>query len=367
MKYFDWLGMRGYIFKALPLVYDNSLSYYELLQKLINAVTELYEAVNVTPEFVKSEIERIIQEMYDNGELERIIAEYIDNEVKPLIDGLRNFQGAYERDSSSASVHNLDFYYIDRTYNGEERDGTIEKPFQSVDEAIEKTINVGISAPNFRFVTGGNYTCKYAVFNGVTVHMSKWQATDRPIIHFTSYNNITWYNAHINFKGLDIYVDRIDPSNGQRYIFRGEDCEFHIEDCFMNTRVDVSSGGMNIIGCNLASVSLSNSNCVMQGNNVMNPNVQNCIVCRYNSNLTVIGTIRINASTSGEEYNRGFYVRYNSCLYLATDTLPVINSQISTPVFLYDGSKIILSDDFLDDLVITRGNITTVQTGDQTI
>lgn len=361
MKYFDWLGVRGYIFKALPLVYDNSLSYYELLQKLINAVTELYEAVNVTPDFVQSEIERIIQEMYEGGELEEIIAEYIDNEVHPLIDGLRNYQGAYERDSSTAAVHDLDFYYIDRTYSGETRDGTVEHPFNSVDEAFEKTLNVGIACPNFRFLTGGNYSCKYATFNGVTVHMSIYNSTTTPVIHFTAHNNITWYNAHINFKGLDIIIDDTN------YLFRGENAEFHLENCSFNRRVDMATGGMHIISCNLKSISLSNSTCVMEGNNIFSPDIQNCIVCRYNSNLTVLGTLIVNASTSGEEYNRAFYVRYNSCLYLATDSVPNINSAISTPVYLHDGSKIILPSDFLDDLTINRDGITTVQTTDQTI
>lgn len=35
-----------YMFKVLPLVYDNSLSYYEVINKLINKQNEIIEAIN---------------------------------------------------------------------------------------------------------------------------------------------------------------------------------------------------------------------------------------------------------------------------------------------------------------------------------
>lgn len=358
MRYFDWLNMRGYIFKALPLVYDNSLSYYELLQKLVNAVMELYDAVNVTPEYVTSEVERILQEMYDNGELEELIAEYTN--------GLRNYQGAYERDSSSVAAHNLDFFYIDSTYTGGDSDGSYAKPFVGVNEAFEGTLNRGIACPNFRFITGGAYECKYAVFNGVTIHMSKWNASARPVIHFKGNNNVTWYNSHINFSELDLVVDAIDPDDGRPYLFRGENSELHFSYCSLNTRLDIASGGMNIISCTLKSISMSNSSVVMQGDNILAPNVQNAIVCRYNSELTVIGTITFLASTY-DGNNRAFYVNFNACLNLFTDEVPTINSSYYHQIYLTNGSTLKMPDDFSEDITVAKTGVTTVQTGAQVI
>lgn len=63
--------------KVLPLVYDDSLSYYELLCKVVKHLNDNTDAINVLIEFFNSyaaEIKEVIEEMLEDGELDPIIA-----------------------------------------------------------------------------------------------------------------------------------------------------------------------------------------------------------------------------------------------------------------------------------------------------
>lgn len=286
-----------------------------------------------------------IQELYENGDLADLIAQYIAASVTPTmdqlrddldtltgrVDDLRNAQGAYFRDSSSTEVHNLDFYYIDRTYDGDDSDGTQEKPFVSVDQAIEETFNKGILSPNMRFLSGGNYECNYAVFNAVTWHLSGRLAPTRPVIHFKCHNNVTFYNSHTNFAAFDLIID--DPD----YIFRAENSEIHIGytstsetlragDGFLcNRRLQLASCGAHIANCALESIAATNSQVYLEASNLMTAETHNnAFVLQYDCTSQVDGELTINNSGSSEETKRGIMVTENSKLFL--NTSPTIGS-----------------------------------------
>ena len=79
------LGLRHFHFwcqKVLPLVYDDSLSYYELLCKVVKYINDLIESdkqiINNIDE-LQNEL-KTIQEWIDNfdyGEIEKIISNYL--------------------------------------------------------------------------------------------------------------------------------------------------------------------------------------------------------------------------------------------------------------------------------------------------
>lgn len=274
-----------------------------------------------------------IQELYDNGDLAELIGQYIAAAVTPTTDqlrsdldalsatvsGLHNAEGAYFRDSSSAEAHNLDFYYIDRTYDGGDSDGTQEKPFVSIDQAIEETFNKGILSPNMRFMSGGNYECNYAVFNAVTWHLSGWTSPTRPVIHFKNHNNVTFYNSHTNFAGFDIVIDDSD------YLFRAENCEIHLGNDFScNRRVQLASCGSHITNCALESLAATNSTVYIEGTNVFNPAVNNAIVFQYNCRAQIDGTLTINNTTATDDTKRAIMCTENSSLFM--NTAPTIGS-----------------------------------------
>ena len=307
-----------------------------------------------------------LQAMYESGELEALIGQYIADEVTPTLDalqdavaGLQNAASAYERDSSTPEVHALDFYYIDRTYAGES-DGTQSKPFSSIDQAVEETFNKGVFAPNMRFLTGGYYSCKYAVFNAVTWHLSGNTAGTRPVLHFTAHNNITFYNSHINFAGLDVVVD--DPA----YLFRGENCEFHIGDSVtLNTRLQLASCGCHLANSTFETISATNTKLYMEGTNTLRPERNNALVLMYNTDCQVDGTLNINSTTSTEETKRAIMCTEHSRLFL--NTSPVIGAGYTYDLRLSNADLKCEAATYAGFTSPSLGGLYTLQTVAQTI
>lgn len=65
--------VRAYCYKILPLVYDDSLSYYEVLCKVKKALNEVIENVNNLPAY----IEQLIKEYITSGAIDEIIRELL--------------------------------------------------------------------------------------------------------------------------------------------------------------------------------------------------------------------------------------------------------------------------------------------------
>lgn len=67
--------VRGWCYKILPLVYDDSLSYYEMLCKLKEALNEVIKNINILPDYVKE----IVKEFLESGGIEEIIKEVLSS------------------------------------------------------------------------------------------------------------------------------------------------------------------------------------------------------------------------------------------------------------------------------------------------
>lgn len=315
-----------------------------------------------------------IQDLYDNGDLADLIAGYIASEITPTldqltadlasltgrVDGLKNAESAFYRDSSSAAVHNLDFYYIDRTYDGGDSDGTMEKPFVSVDQAIEETFNKGIFAPNMRFLSGGNYECNYAVFNGVTWHLSGYTSPTRPVIHFKCHNNVTFYNSHTNFSGWDCIIDDAN------YIFRAENSEIHIGDNWScNRRVQLASCGSHIANCDLESLAATNSTVFIEGANLFTPAVNNAMVFQYNCLVQINDDLTINDTTATDETKRAIMVTEHSSMFM--NTTPLIGENYTIDLRLANSEFMTAPVVYASFTKKSLGGINTVRLASQVI
>lgn len=313
-----------------------------------------------------------LEEMYQAGTLADLIGAYVATEVTPTIEqlradvaGLHNFTGMFKRDSSTPEIHAADFYYIDGTRTSDTTPaGTQADPFTSLDQAFEHTLNVGISAPNFRFITGGTYTCSYAVFNGVTVHMSKWNAPTDVVIRFTAHNNITWYNSHFNFQGLKIFVE------DTQWFLRGENSELHMTNCSLNVRLAAATCGLHMSNCNFESVAMTNSRGTFEGSTTITPVYQsNAFVLTNNSAAYFEGALTFNASQyAGDSVKRCIYTGSNSRLDIATDAAPVmVTAAYDEPFRMFHGAYACMNARYAEVIDITRTGITTLQTTAQTI
>lgn len=79
--------LRFYVQKVLPLVYDDSLSYYEVMNKLVAKVNELVKFASDLDEDIKAQVEQTLHEWLESGELEEIIGDTFDK-LKTRVDAL---------------------------------------------------------------------------------------------------------------------------------------------------------------------------------------------------------------------------------------------------------------------------------------
>ena len=65
--------LRFYCQKVLPLVYDDSLSYYELLCKVCNKLNEVITAQNGIPDYIEKKIKELLDKKVSYSAIGRIL------------------------------------------------------------------------------------------------------------------------------------------------------------------------------------------------------------------------------------------------------------------------------------------------------
>lgn len=86
--------LRMWCYKILPLVYEESLSYYEVLCKVVKKLNEIIEDVNQVPLY----IDEVIDEKLSDDEIKRILREYIIG-----IEGAISSNNEYDNTNASTS------------------------------------------------------------------------------------------------------------------------------------------------------------------------------------------------------------------------------------------------------------------------
>lgn len=111
--------LRYWVQKVLPIVYDDSLSYYELLNKVVDKLNEVVDTDNVLIEVVNdldgrvSTIEATLDELTSGGYSE-ILERYISEAIKMVFFGLTDtgYFVAYIPDSWDDITFNTTEYDI---------------------------------------------------------------------------------------------------------------------------------------------------------------------------------------------------------------------------------------------------------------
>ena len=89
----DISPVKFWCYKILPLVYDDSLSYYEVLCKVIKKLNEVIETYSASGETIQSMQEAIaeLQKWVDNFDttfIEEVVQEYLEKMVKTVTFGI---------------------------------------------------------------------------------------------------------------------------------------------------------------------------------------------------------------------------------------------------------------------------------------
>lgn len=104
----EFQNLRYFTKAVLPTVYDESLSYYELLNKVILYLNELVNNVNAWNEYLnafldifednlREEVKNKIEEMYNSGEFGDIVNAFLDEKTEMLDNKLKDFREALDK------------------------------------------------------------------------------------------------------------------------------------------------------------------------------------------------------------------------------------------------------------------------------
>ena len=78
--------LKCYVAKVLPLVYDDSLSYYEVLCKVVEKINEMIPIVNSVSSTIREEVDAILNQWKEDGTLDAIINENIFGELNEQVE-----------------------------------------------------------------------------------------------------------------------------------------------------------------------------------------------------------------------------------------------------------------------------------------
>lgn len=102
--------LRYWVQHILPLVYDDSLSYMELLGKVVNTLNEVVKNNNLLPDYIME----LIKEYISSGEIEKVLAEVLANymlNVKFPPAGLKPATGDGSADDTEAIQGCINYAY----------------------------------------------------------------------------------------------------------------------------------------------------------------------------------------------------------------------------------------------------------------
>ena len=137
--------IRFWCYKILPLVYDDSLSYYELLCKMTAKVNEVITAMNDSSNNVFNIVEGILNEWKEDGTLANLISPH-----------------------RHADYHNTIYVSV---AGSDDNDGTTpETAVRTLDRAFDLMAYFGAGA-YIRMITSGEYTLNYATMHAMSLHL----------------------------------------------------------------------------------------------------------------------------------------------------------------------------------------------------
>lgn len=222
---------RYWCYKILPLVYDDSLSYYEVLCKLCAKLNEVIEMVNTAPDNVAEIVTNIMTEWKNDGTLDDIIEPEVEAAVATILNDWKN-DGTLENlitedlDTivnqilnqwvTDGTIKNLlkhihaDNHYVVNvagTSGDDANDGSSEHPIKTLDHAFEMMAEYGAGI-YINFIEGGTYTLSKKTIHAASVHMTTDKDITSPVtIRWNIDRNETnkFYASYLHISGREDY------------------------------------------------------------------------------------------------------------------------------------------------------------------
>lgn len=206
--------------KVLPAVYDDSLSQYEILCKLLHVVNTIIDSTNSTGEQVE-QLTQLVQQLID-GQFPSGIVQYVQDIITAIVgDDISAINAAIEAiqaqiDGSSSSImYRLNAletigkptlyspfinYYVS-VDGSDDNAGTRANPFRQPTKAIQTAQKNGYAAFRIIFLTSGSYELNGGInIMNCGIHF----LNDNDNVDISLYlrgSELSFYNCHLNFRG----------------------------------------------------------------------------------------------------------------------------------------------------------------------
>lgn len=221
----DEIKFKTYV--VLPLVYDDALSFYELVGKCVQKINEIIPVVNVTNDEIDKKVSEAIQELIDNGTLNDIINNQLFNE-------LNNKMEVIEKDLSDTNKNvgtietKLALLYSNVVDFGADSTGTKDSS-----AAFQSALNQNTPGIYIPYGTYLVHNVKIPSNKHVIGYGSKLVAKEGDSIFINAADGVTGgYNANSNItiSGIDFSAPGLQCTLiglGHASNCRIEDCTFH--------------------------------------------------------------------------------------------------------------------------------------------
>ena len=292
-KIFSWCQ------KVLPLVYDDSLSYYEAICKLVHKVNELVEYINTLPAKIKG---------------------IITEEVTKLRNEFRH------SDAGSPWITTTYRYYVDGTNGDDNNDGrTTETAFKTLDRWLAECRSTKLDIRCY-ITTAGKYDMHVMSLTALPMHITGLETGIIVNIVPPTSADPAFYQCHPNFNNITIKCE------SERFYFDGGSCFF--DSCVFNSFVQFYGNAPRFkkttfngrLQLNSASAELTNC--------IFNDHKTDEIVNAVSSTIFIRGNSTVIQSP---EYDRAYPFMRMSSSTCYLDTLIKSGERKYSQTFLCDG------------------------------
>lgn len=292
--------------KVLPLVYDDSLSYYELLCKVVKYLNDLIEdsdAVKENLNALKDAYEQLmayVNNYFDNLDVQEEINNKLDQmaadgTITGILFGLTN-----NRYFNSADNEDEIMFYVSDSAGLDTNDGrTRETPVKTMKQAFQLAANI-YNDVRITVLTAANYYVDMFSYAGNSVHIDAEEDIT------LTFKNGPFYGTHLNLNGGTHYITmRSERTDKMLYTDGGLlTANNVIFDCYL--RLNGTQTLFN--NCTISNVYFYGANIIFGGdNNYFKDPVRNDIpaIRLFNSFVNVYSLLHFNLSIAG---NTDFFI-----------------------------------------------------------
>lgn len=183
--------LRPWCYKIIPLIYDDSLSYYEVLCKLTHKINEVIDKLNINVD-IESYVDEILKEWLEDGTIKNLVNENIEQETFIAPEYISTFcyvNGNYD-DSVSYDVIQS-FCFINETTAVGVRNA--RNPVDNNIKLFKFNIETGLKVTDDYTLEGGH--CNDVCFDGEKIYIV-WM-TDN--LTGANSNKITVCDSNFNY------------------------------------------------------------------------------------------------------------------------------------------------------------------------